>query len=387
MELRAVARCPSRSMTVLGDLAQATAPGAQSSWADAVLHLGSPPSASIEELELGYRVPGPILDVANRLLPSVAPGVRAARSVRVDGPAPELVPATPDDLPERTAGEVPSPPPGHQGLIVPERWRRGGRCARGGWGRVRDRHPRRTRPRRHAPRSTQAKGLEFDAVVVVEPSAIHTDERGGRLLYIAPHPGVAGARHRPRRLRSRRPWPPDEGPLGRRQYAQTRSPPPAVPSPCTTSSSDSSRSQPSRASDWPPRAWPSSSPSRASARPGALTMRGSTSVRSTSAVTAAPPTGPPHHPPGRSIGNPSRWRRSQHTVDAVLAVEDAGLLRPRWREPARHGPSADPQRRRGRDGAGWLHDHPAGGEGGAGRKRRPSTARPARPCSPDASRR
>jgi DNA helicase IV len=30
-----------------------------------------------------------------------------------------------------------------------------------------------------------AKGLEFDAVVVVEPSAIHTDERGGRLLYIA----------------------------------------------------------------------------------------------------------------------------------------------------------------------------------------------------------
>ncbi|MEQ1787866.1 MAG: AAA family ATPase, partial [Acidimicrobiales bacterium] len=70
MELRAVARrCPSRSMTVLGDLAQATAPGAQSSWDDAVVHLGSPAHASIEELELGYRVPRPILDVANRLLP------------------------------------------------------------------------------------------------------------------------------------------------------------------------------------------------------------------------------------------------------------------------------------------------------------------------------
>jgi DNA helicase IV len=31
----------------------------------------------------------------------------------------------------------------------------------------------------------EAKGLEFDAVVVVEPSAIHVDDRGGRLLYIA----------------------------------------------------------------------------------------------------------------------------------------------------------------------------------------------------------
>jgi hypothetical protein len=31
----------------------------------------------------------------------------------------------------------------------------------------------------------EAKGLEFDAVVVVEPSEVYDDERGGRLLYIA----------------------------------------------------------------------------------------------------------------------------------------------------------------------------------------------------------
>ena len=31
----------------------------------------------------------------------------------------------------------------------------------------------------------EAKGLEFDAVVVVEPSGVYDDERGGRLLYIA----------------------------------------------------------------------------------------------------------------------------------------------------------------------------------------------------------
>jgi len=189
MELRAVARrCPSRSMTVLGDLAQATAPGAQSSWTDAVRYLGSPPTASIEELELGYRVPGPILDVANRLLPSVAPGVRPARSVRLDGPAPELVPTTAEDLPARTVAEVQAFAAAWSsvGLVVPERWREPvaaalreaevdhGTGTRGGLTR--------TVTLLDPP---EAKGLEFDAVVVVEPGAIHTDARGGRLLYIA----------------------------------------------------------------------------------------------------------------------------------------------------------------------------------------------------------
>jgi len=189
MELRAVARrCPSRSMTVLGDLAQATAPGAQSSWADAVGYLGSPPTASIEELELGYRVPAPILDVANRLLPFVAPGVRPARSVRLDGPAPELVPTTAEDLPTRTVAEVRAFAAAWSsvGLVVPERWREPvaaalreagvehGTGTRGGLTR--------TVTLLDPP---EAKGLEFDAVVVVEPSAIHVDDRGGRLLYIA----------------------------------------------------------------------------------------------------------------------------------------------------------------------------------------------------------
>jgi DNA helicase IV len=189
MELRAVARrCPSRSMTVLGDLAQATAPGAQSSWADAVVHLGSPATASIEELELGYRVPRPILDVANRLLPQVAPGVRAARSVRTEGLAPEIVEADAADLADRTAAEVAALAAAWTsvGVVVPGRWREPvatalegagldfGTGARGGLAR--------TVTLLDPP---EAKGLEFDAVVVVEPSAIHTDDRGGRLLYIA----------------------------------------------------------------------------------------------------------------------------------------------------------------------------------------------------------
>ncbi len=90
-------------MTVLGDLAQTTAPGAQSSWADAVVHLGSPATASIEELELGYRVPLPILDLANLLLPTVAPSVRPARSVREDGTPPTFHGVGEAEVPARVA--------------------------------------------------------------------------------------------------------------------------------------------------------------------------------------------------------------------------------------------------------------------------------------------
>jgi len=189
MELRAVARrCPSRSMTVLGDLAQATAPGAQSSWEDAVIHLGTPATASIEELELGYRVPRPILDVANRLLPSVAPGVRPARSVRLDGSPPSILEVAASELMVRTAALVATLAAawGSVGVIAPvplvallgEALREAGvdhgTGARGGLGGIVT-----------LLEPPEAKGLEFDAVVVVEPAAVFEDERGGRLLYIA----------------------------------------------------------------------------------------------------------------------------------------------------------------------------------------------------------
>lgn len=189
MELRAIARrCPSRSMTVLGDLAQATEPAAQTSWEDAVVHLGSPASGSIEELNLGYRVPRPILDVANRLLPAVAPGVRAARSVRVDGQAPTIVTATLDGLAGAVASCVSelSERWGSVGVIVPaartdavaDALARAsvafGTGVLGGLGGVVT-----------LLEPPEAKGLEFDAVVVVEPSEVYDDERGGRLVYIA----------------------------------------------------------------------------------------------------------------------------------------------------------------------------------------------------------
>src|SRR5215207_2528768 len=45
------------SMTVLGDLAQSTAPGGQSRWEDVVAVLGSPTALLRAELDVGYRVP------------------------------------------------------------------------------------------------------------------------------------------------------------------------------------------------------------------------------------------------------------------------------------------------------------------------------------------
>jgi DNA helicase IV len=185
MDLRALARrAPDRSMTVLGDLAQATAPAAQASWDAVIRHLGSPPTAHRTDLDLGYRVPAPIIDVANRLLAEAAPDVVPCRSVRLEGEPPRFVPvpaeAGPDRLRaeiERAVGDVATrhasvgvvAPPGLRALVD-------GLDAvdRGAAATVTVLDPH------------DAKGLEFDAVVVVEPDAIASGTaRGLRLLYVA----------------------------------------------------------------------------------------------------------------------------------------------------------------------------------------------------------
>ena len=82
MQCRAVARrSPLGSLTVLGDLAQATTPWAPGSWPATLAHLGRP-EAQVRPLTTGYRVPGAVLEVANRLLVHIAPDLPAATSVR-----------------------------------------------------------------------------------------------------------------------------------------------------------------------------------------------------------------------------------------------------------------------------------------------------------------
>jgi DNA helicase IV len=177
MGFRALARrSPARSMTVLGDLAQATAPAAQSSWDDVVGHLGSPVTARRAELDLGYRVPAAIVDVANRLLAEAAPGVTPCRSVRLDGRPPRFLAV------EATLGTE-----GVQDRVATAVAELGGRFASvaviapPGLAPAAQRLPGVT-----VLAPPDAKGLEFDAVVVVEPAAIAGGTAQGlRLLYVA----------------------------------------------------------------------------------------------------------------------------------------------------------------------------------------------------------
>ncbi|MCB0990524.1 MAG: AAA family ATPase, partial [Acidimicrobiales bacterium] len=80
MALRMIRRRAKRaSMTVLGDLAQATTPASQNSWEQAAEHLGisddegHPHAPEMVELTVGYRLPATLLDYASRLLPTAAP--------------------------------------------------------------------------------------------------------------------------------------------------------------------------------------------------------------------------------------------------------------------------------------------------------------------------
>jgi DNA helicase IV len=165
-------------MTVLGDLAQATRPGAQRSWDDVLLHLGSPAGAEFTELDLGYRVPAPIIDFANQLLPEAAPDVRPTRSVRESGPAPEIVLVDRDEdlapIVQRIVDELAARWTS-VGVVIPE-----------GTGVVLES----VAPGVTVVSPPEAKGLEFDAVVVVEPAkfvpATGDEHRAGlRLLYVA----------------------------------------------------------------------------------------------------------------------------------------------------------------------------------------------------------
>jgi DNA helicase IV len=107
MQLRAVSRrCTTGSVTVLGDIAQATTPWATGSWSIALGHLGKT-EAHIEELTQGFRVPRQIIEYAARLLPSIAPELAPPTSVRQQGGGLEVVGAKDDaDLIRRLVESV-----------------------------------------------------------------------------------------------------------------------------------------------------------------------------------------------------------------------------------------------------------------------------------------
>ena len=102
-------RSPGRSMTLVGDVAQSTAPGGQERWDDvfdAIVAGAAEPTHHIAVLSIGYRVPEPVLAEANRLLPFTGVDATPSRSVRTAGSPPQWTTTDTRGLAETVAGVV-----------------------------------------------------------------------------------------------------------------------------------------------------------------------------------------------------------------------------------------------------------------------------------------
>lgn len=190
MQLRAISRRSANgSLTVIGDMAQSTGPWARDDWHDVLAHLPSEMPHVHRELHFGYRIPRQIFDLAAELLPTAAPTVQPPTTVR-EGPAdPVIAPVEPAGR----AAVVVTAAADHAAdgrsvaVICPARCRdeieAALRAEELSWGTAPgdERGPAITLLSPH-----EAKGLEFDAAIVVEPGFIVDDDpRGHRLLYTA----------------------------------------------------------------------------------------------------------------------------------------------------------------------------------------------------------
>ncbi|WP_369815923.1 RNA polymerase recycling motor ATPase HelR [Mycobacterium sp. 852013-51886_SCH5428379] len=155
-------RCPSRSFTIVGDLAQRRSAAGATSW-DRMLQPYVPGRWLYKALTVNYRTPAEIMAVAAAVLAEVAPGVKPPESVRSCGIPPWSRQVTDNELSSaiedftrteagREGTSVVIGPPGTPGAVPP----------------------------------AETKGLEFDAVLVVQPEKILADgPRGAAELYVA----------------------------------------------------------------------------------------------------------------------------------------------------------------------------------------------------------
>jgi hypothetical protein len=187
MQWRMLARrCPSGSMTLVGDPGQASKPGAVASW-DAVLpQLPTHNPPRFVTLTINYRTPAEVMTVASRLLAVAAPTVEPSQSVRSTGEEPRFVAAPPGELVTiaaqhareaiaRTGTVAVIAPDAEHAALVEVLADLGARSD--------------AADALDAPIAvldpTSAKGLEFDHVVVVEPARlVNADAAGLRLLYV-----------------------------------------------------------------------------------------------------------------------------------------------------------------------------------------------------------
>jgi len=176
MQLRMVARRAGGSFTLLGDIAQATGPVSYDRWPELLPYLEGAADAEVEELRHAYRVPREIMELALPLLERIAPEVEPPVAYRVGAERPRLVEADP---PLAAAFEEAARLASAEGLlavIAPASLRGEGESALFDDSRIAVLTPR------------EAKGMEFDHVIVVEPAQIveeAVEGQGLRELYVA----------------------------------------------------------------------------------------------------------------------------------------------------------------------------------------------------------
>ncbi|MEU9334510.1 UvrD-helicase domain-containing protein [Streptomyces sp. NPDC048290] len=169
-------RSPTRSMTLVGDPAQTADPAGVGSWSDILTpYVGD--RWTHTRLGVNYRTPAEIMDLAARVVRAENPTFEPPRSVRSTGVRPWIreVPDIPSALPEALTELTPSE--GRLAVIAPRALHR--RLAP----HLPDTHPTDPPDLTHRivlldPRDS--KGLEFDAVLVIEPSTYETSD-----LYVA----------------------------------------------------------------------------------------------------------------------------------------------------------------------------------------------------------
>ncbi len=196
MQLRMVSRRSlNGSMTVVGDIAQATGALAPNDWDDVLRHLpngdrnGKP--ARVIGLSVGYRIPANIMELANRVMMAATPSLRAPTSVRVGDEHPEFLHVAPSELMTAVVGATKELDAdvgeGNIAVVVPDAMFEAVSTALDEAG---IEHGKATRMGLSmgitvVPVSV-VKGLELDGVVVVEPADIVAGEQQGlRALYVA----------------------------------------------------------------------------------------------------------------------------------------------------------------------------------------------------------
>jgi DNA helicase IV len=177
MQLRMIARRAAGTFTILGDVAQATGPIPYGRWEELLPYLPGGERAEIEELRHAYRVPREIMALALPLLARIAPDVEPPLAYRVGAAPPRIVPS---EAPLPAAYEEAARLAGEEGLvalIAPASLR-----GESDGGSLFD------ETRIAVLTAREAKGMEFDHVIVVEPASIveeAVEGQGLRELYVA----------------------------------------------------------------------------------------------------------------------------------------------------------------------------------------------------------